>query len=179
MHLGWFGFGQSIAGIVGALTVGYIADLPRFQRSLKAMMLIVLTIALIFCLIFQLSINTLLWPDHPLIPSNSVSIGFLLTITGLFTGAASPLIYECLAEMMYPLPESLTASIYSELFNLVALIFVAVAPNQYKLMNLLVLLLMTISVIMILFSRITYKRKDAEIAKLKLSDKSLNDRNTL
>jgi hypothetical protein len=28
--LGWFDFGQSIAGIIGALAMGYLAELSRF-----------------------------------------------------------------------------------------------------------------------------------------------------
>jgi len=160
--LGWFGFGQSIAGIIGALAMGYVADLPRFQRSLKLLMVIALIFSFIFCLLFQLSIQTIFWPDHPPLPSTVVSIGILLSIGGLFSGAGSPLIYECLAEMMHPLPESLTASIYVELFNVVSLIFLAIAPNRAKLMNLLVLLMMTIGIIMVICARVTYKRKDEE-----------------
>jgi len=168
---GWFGFGQSIAGIIGALAMGYVADLPRFQRSLKSLMVIALICSFIFCLLFQLSIQTIFWPDHPLLPSTVVSVGILLSIGGLFNGAGSPLIYECLAEMMHPLPESLTASIYVELFNVVSLIFVAIAPNRPKIMNLLVLLMMTIGIIMVICARVTYKRKDEEQRREKL----LND----
>lgn len=121
-----------------------------------------LSISLVFCLIFQLSVNTVFWPERPPVPSTVVSIGFLFSLIGLFSGAGVPLIYECLAEMMHPLPESVTASIYAGLFNVVSLIFVAIAPNRSKLMNLLVLLMMTVAIIMIAFAQVTYKRKDEE-----------------
>jgi hypothetical protein len=49
-------------------------------------------------------------------------------------GADSSHVYECLAEMMHPL---LTASVFIEFFNAVSLVFLAIAPNRYKLMNLL------------------------------------------
>ncbi|CAF1144442.1 unnamed protein product [Adineta steineri] len=164
---GWFGFGQSIAGIVGGLAMGFIADLPRFQRSLKSLMLISLTFSFISCLLFQLSIRTMFWPDHPPLPSSVISIVIILSINGFFNGAGSPLIYECLAEMMHPLPESLTASIFVQLFNVVSLIFLAIAPNRAMLMNLLVLLMMTIGIIMVACARVTYKRKDDEQKKEK------------
>ena len=121
-----------------------------------------LVCSFIFCLLFQLSIRTLFWPDHPPLPSTVMSIGILLSIGGLFSGAGTPLVYECLAEMMHPLPESLTASIFVELFNAVSLVFLSIAPNQYKLMNLLVLLMMGIGLIMVICARVTYKRKDEE-----------------
>lgn len=135
-------------------------------------MLILLTVSLLFCGIFQLSVNTLLWPEHPPLSSSVTSVGFLLAMVGLFTGAGSPLIYECLAEMMHPLPESLTASIYVELYNLVTLIFIAVAPNHYKLMNLLVLILILISIVMVICAKVTYKRKDDEKSKTTVFDVS-------
>jgi MFS family permease len=158
--IGWFGFSLTIGTIVGGLAIGALADLPRFQRSLKLLLLINLSISFVFCLLFQLSVNTLLWPDRPPLPSSDVSIGILLSLVGLFSGAASPLIFECLAEMMYPLPESLTASIYVQFFNIFALIFVAIAAGRYKLMNLLVLLVIGITIGMVACARVTYKRKD-------------------
>jgi ammonia channel protein AmtB len=168
--LGWFGFGQTVASIIGALSIGSLADRPRFQRSLKLLILVTLIISLIICLIFQLSVNTIFWPERPPVPSNVVSIGFLFSLIGLFSGAGVPLIYECLAEMMHPLPESVTASIFAALFNVVSLIFVAVAPNRSKLMNLLVLLMMTVVIVMIALAQVTYKRKDEE----QTNEKSLN-----
>jgi MFS family permease len=154
--IGWFGFGQTIAGIFGAFLMGYLADLPRFQRSLKSLMLISLVVSFILCL------RTLFWPDHPPLPSTVISIGILLSAGGFFNGAGTPLTYECLAEMMHPLPESLTASVFVLLFNVVSLIFLSIAPNRYKLMNLLVLLTMGIGIIMVMCAKVTYKRKDEE-----------------
>jgi hypothetical protein len=139
--------------------MGYIADQPRFQRSFKSLILISLGLCFIFCLFFQISVRTLLWPNNPLIPSSAASIGILLSITGFFFGAAFPLFYESLAEMMHPLPESLTTSILVQVFNMVTLIFVAIAPNRSELMNLLVLLLIGISFLMAACSRIMYKTK--------------------
>jgi MFS family permease len=166
LYLGWFGFGQAIAIMVGSLTMGYIADHRRFQRSFKSLILISLILCFIICLLFQLSVRTILWPNNPIIPSSSVSIGILLSITGLFFGAAFPLFYESLAEIMHPLPESLSTSILVEFVNIVSLIFLAIAPNRYKLVNLLVLLMIGISILMVACARIKYKRKDEELRKV-------------
>jgi hypothetical protein len=67
---------------------------------------------------------------------------------------------------MHPLPESLTTSILVQVFNIVTLIFVAIAPNRSGLMNLLVLLLIGISFLMVACSRIIYRRKDEELKKV-------------
>ena len=154
--------------------MGHLADQTKFQRSLKTLILFSLICSLIFCLIFQLSVRTILWPDHPPLPSTVVSLGIILSLGGFFNGALTPLIYECLAEMMHPLPESLTASIYVELFNLFGLIFLAIAPNRSKLMNLLVLLTMIIGILMISCIRVTYKRKNEEQRKESLLDQSID-----
>ncbi|CAF3733736.1 unnamed protein product [Rotaria sordida] len=165
IEAGWFGFGQTVASIIGSLIMGYIADLPRFQRSFKLLIFISLSFCFIFCLLFQLSVRTIMWPNKPILPSSSTSIGILLSITGFFNGAASPLFYESLAEIMHPLPESLTTSMLVYFFNVVTLSFLAMAPNRYKLMNLLVLLIIGICILMVVCSRITYKRKDEELRK--------------
>ena len=156
---------MSITGIVGALIMGYLADSPRLQRSLKSLILITLTCSFICCLFFQLSIRTLFWPDNPPIKSSAISLGVVLSLVGFFSGAGSPLIYECLAEIMHPLPESLSASILVQLFNVMSLVFLAIAPDRAKLMNLLVLLIMAIGIVMIMCARITYRRKDDELMK--------------
>lgn len=122
-----------------------------------------------------MSVGTVFWPNHPPLRSSVVSIGCLLSLVGLFSGAASPLIYECLAELMHPLPESLTASIFVEVFNIVSLIFLAIAPNRYQLMNLLVLLLMGIAIVMIAFARVIYKRKDEEQKNQQHLDRSMEE----
>jgi hypothetical protein len=145
--------------------MGFVADRPRFQRSFKLLTLISLSFCFIFCLFFQLSVRTILWPTSSPLPSSAASIGVLLTITGFFFGAALPLFYECLVEMMHPLPESLSTSILVLWFNVVTLIFLAIAPNRYKLMNLLVLLMIGISIIMVACARFTYRRKDEELRK--------------
>ena len=159
--LGWFGFGSSIAGIVGALFISSIADRPRFQHSLKALIMISFVACLLSIIWFELSVRTFFY-DKPILPSTVTTIGLSTALAGLFSGAASPLIYEACAEIMFPLPESLSASIISQWNNVAGLVFLFIAPNRNNLMNLLVLIVMVISILMIVFARFTYKRRDED-----------------
>ena len=144
--------------------MGYVGDLPRFHRSFQSLILISLAFCFLFCFLFQLSVRTPMWPGRALIPSSSASIGIFLSISGFFYGAALPLFYEGLVEMMHPLPESLSTSIFVQLFNVVSLILIAIAPNRGDLVNLLVLIVIGISIIMVACARIKYRRKDGENA---------------
>ncbi|CAF1461930.1 unnamed protein product [Adineta steineri] len=67
-----------------------------------------------------------------------------------------------MAEIMFPLPESLSASILLQWLNITALILLFIAPNRAKLINLLVLIALGTSIIMSLLARITYRRRDED-----------------
>lgn len=159
--------------------MGYIADQPRFQRSFKLLMLSSLILCFAFCLLFQFTVPNVIWPDKRFIPLDSATMGILLSIIGFFFGGALPLFYESLADMAHPLPESLSTSILVQFFNIVILIFLAIAPNRGKLMNLLVLLMIGITTLMVACTRIVYKRKDEELRKIseqsyEVSDSGIN-----
>jgi predicted membrane protein len=63
---------------------------------------------------------------------------------------------------MFPLPESLSASVLVQWINIVAFVFLFIAPNRSKLMNLLVLITVAICILMIVFARFGYKRRDED-----------------
>jgi len=155
-----------LAGIVGALCLGAIADTPRFRRSLKTFILICFVGCLLSVLWLQLSVRSVFF-DKPLIGSTQVTIGFALALAGLFQGAASPLIYESLAEIMFPLPESLSACILVQWNNVTSVALLFVAAGRYKLINLLVLIVIAVSMIMIAFARVSYRRQDEDERKRK------------
>ena len=122
-------------------------------------------IALIACLLaivwFELSVRSIFYDKH-ILPSTSVTIGLSTGLAGLFAGAASPLIYEALAEIAYPLSESLSASILVQWINIVTLVFLFLAPNREKLVNFLVLVVMVVCLILIVLTRFTYRRRDED-----------------
>jgi hypothetical protein len=159
--LGWFGFGSSIAGIIGGFVLSFVADGRRFQHSLKALIMVSFVSCLIAIIWFELSVPTFFY-DTAILKSTAATIGLSTALAGLFYGAASPLIYEALAEIMFPLPESLSASILVQWNNIASLILLFIAPNQSKLMNLLVLGITIVCIAMIAFVRFTYKRRDED-----------------
>lgn len=63
---------------------------------------------------------------------------------------------------MYPLPESLSASILVQWINVVTLVFLFVAPNRGTLVNFLVLVVMVASVIIVIVTPFSYKRRDED-----------------
>ncbi|CAF1413397.1 unnamed protein product [Adineta steineri] len=158
---GWFGFCSSLAGIIGALCLGALADTPRFRRRLKMLILISFIGCFLSVLWLQLSVRSIFY-DAPILGSTQITIGLSLLLAGLFQGAVSPLIYEGLAEIMYPLPESLSASILVQWNNIACISLLFVASGRYKLINLLVLIVIALSIIMTVFARITYRRQDEE-----------------
>ena len=89
-------------------------------------------------------------------------MGITVSLVGLFFNAALPLIYEALAEIMYPLPESLSTSILVQGMNLVGVVLLFVAPNRSQLVNLIVLVSIVVCIIVVLLARFTYKRRDED-----------------
>ncbi|CAF3323271.1 unnamed protein product [Rotaria socialis] len=94
--------------------------------------------------------------------SRLLQIGLSTAIAGLFSGAATPLIYEALAEIMFSLSESLSASILVQWINIISLIFLFVAPNRDKLVNFLVLVVGVSCIVMVVLTRFTYRRRDED-----------------
>ncbi|CAF1034019.1 unnamed protein product [Rotaria sordida] len=158
---GWFSFGSSIAGIIGGLFLSFLADRRRFQHSLKTLIVITYIGCLFAIIWFELSVQSFFF-DKPILPSNAATIGLSTALVGLFSGAGFPLIFEALAEIMFPLPESLSASILAEWTNVITLILLFIAPNRYKLMNILVLIVTMVCILIIALARFTYTRRDED-----------------
>ena len=150
-----------MASIIGGLVLSSIADKPRFQHSLKIMIILCCLASLVSVVWFELSVQSLFYAKN-ILPSTVVTIGLSTALVGLFTGASSPLIYEALAEIMYPLPESLSASILVQWINVVSLVFLFVAPNRENLVNFLVLVVIVICFVMVILTRFSYTRRDED-----------------
>ncbi|UJR19611.1 hypothetical protein I4U23_022745 [Adineta vaga] len=161
---GWFGFCTSIAEIIGGISLGILADMPRFHHSFKILILISYCCYFLSVCWFNLSIGSLL-SSSKLLPSNWLTIGISVTLAGFFQGSALPLTYESIAEIMYPLPESLSASILVEFINLTTLALYFIAPNHSKLMNFIICIIIFICIILIVFTKFSYKRRDADRTK--------------
>jgi hypothetical protein len=110
---------------------------------------------------FELSIRSLFY-DKPIFQPTMTTIGLSVTFAGLFQGAALPLIYESLAEIMFPLPESLSASVLVQLSNITALVLLFIPPNLYNLLNFSVLVSIGVCILMMLYVNIDYKRRNED-----------------
>jgi hypothetical protein len=159
--LGWFGFSCSLAAIIGGLATSTLADTRYFRRSFKSIILSMLIGYFIAVLWFQLSIRTIFY-DEPVFQPSVMTIGLSVTLAGLFLGSALPLIYESLAEIMFPLPESLSASVLVQLNNITALLLLFFPPYLYKLMNFFVIISIGVCITMMLFVNIDYKRRNQD-----------------
>ncbi len=127
---------------------------------------------------FELCVHSLFY-DKAILSSTAVTIGLSTGLAGLFASGTSSLLYEALAEIMYPLPESVSTSILVQLINIVTLVFLFVAPNRDKLVNFLVLVVMIVCIIMVLLTRFTYRRRDEDERKRleKEQNQIINDNN--
>jgi hypothetical protein len=143
-----------------------------FQHSLKMLIAVSLIGCLLATVWFELSVHTFFY-EQPILSSTAVTIGLSTALAGLFYGAASPLVYEALAEIMFPLPESLSASILVQWNNIAALVLLFIAPNRDKLMNLLVLISIVVGILMVTFTRFTYKRRDEDERKRREKEQNL------
>jgi hypothetical protein len=161
IQTGWVSFGSALAGNIGGLCFAALADTRPFRRSFK-LLINISCICCFFSLVWFILMVPTYFYDQLIISSNAITIGLSLGLAGLFQGAGLPLFYEALAEIMFPLPESLSASILVQWSNIISLILLFIAPNRGKLVNLIVLVTSAISIIMISCARFTYKRRDED-----------------
>ncbi|CAF3670232.1 unnamed protein product [Rotaria socialis] len=158
---GWFGFGASLAAITGGLCVSTLADTRYFRRSFKSL-IITMTIGFFIALVwFDLLIRTVFY-DEPILKPTVTTVIVSVTLAGLFQGSAAPLVYEALAEIMFPLPESLSASVLVQFANIAVLILLLIPPSLYQWMNLLVLAAIGSCILMMGFVHIEYKRRNED-----------------
>lgn len=158
---GWFGFSCSFAAIIGGLVTSAFADTRYFRRSFKLIILTMLIGCFLAILWFQLSICTIFY-DEPIFQPSVVTIGVSVTLAGLFQGSALPLIYESLAEIMFPLPESLSASVLVQLNNVTALMLLFIPPSLYKLLNFCIIVSIGTCIVLMFFVNIDYKRRNED-----------------
>lgn len=150
-----------MAAIIGGLVTSAVADTPYFRRSFKSIILTMLIGCFLAVLWFELSTRTI-FNDEPILQPSVVTIGLSVTFAGLFQGSALPLVYESLAELMFPLPESLSASVIVQMNNITALLLLFIPPSLYKLLNFCVILSIGACILLMLSVNIDYKRRNED-----------------
>lgn len=138
-----------------------LADSRYFRRSFKIIIVTNLVCCFLALFRFQLSVRTI-FSDRPILVPNLFAISVAVALAGVFQGASVPLVYEALAETMFPLPESLSASVLVQLTNVTALVLIFIPPGFYKLMNFSVILLVALCIVMASVVHIDYKRRNEE-----------------
>lgn len=96
--------------------------------------------------------------DQPILKPTSTTITLAVILVGFFQGSAAPLVYEALAEITFPLPESLSASVLVQINNVTALVLLFIPPTLYQLMNFLIVVTVSGCILMMAFIHIDYKR---------------------
>lgn len=155
------GFLNNMAGVVGCLASGFIAD-RWFRRKLKQLLLYTFLLGTVTYVWFSVQLASPL-STTALIASNHASIIGASLLTGFFQGACDPLFYELAAEVTYPLPEGVSAGLITFVYNAAALIMLFVAPVISNIwMNTMMTLAMVLSMLLTLCVKQRYLRSDAE-----------------
>jgi nitrate/nitrite transporter NarK len=112
---GFFAFACSLAGILGGIALGKIAD-RVLPRRLKFLILVCFAVSIVFFVWFTLSFPILSLPA--VLPSTFWTALCSITLSGLFIGAVNPLFYELAAELTFPVPEATSAALVTWTLNL-------------------------------------------------------------
>lgn len=154
---GLFGFYASIAGVIGGIAIGRIAD--RFQRRLKKFVMLVFFLALI--LIIWITCMRLGY-----LPKSIVMFGVSISALGVMMNAALPLCYEMACECGYPIHEGIIGTFISLEINAAAVIFLLIKfiPNIGVIwMNWTFVGVLGTSTFCLAFLREKYHRTDVDI----------------
>lgn len=149
----WFGFWAMIAGGLGGMLFGKLHDLYKHYKIL----LIVL---------FAIDLGVFVW--FTLMTSHVIKSSYAIVMIanilgGLFMGAPSGILYEGIVELTYPVPEQTGVNVYSVLFNLWSLFFLAagdyITPTM---MNWMMCGSVAVTVVMLLTVKERYLRSEAD-----------------
>jgi MFS family permease len=142
--VGWVGFGNAVAGNIGAVLSGLVID--RFlRRRLKLGILLGVTGAFVSVTWFTMQLPCLTGWDSPpppelppaaapgmppppssppspplpsLLPRSEATLVTAVSLVGFFYGVTTPLFYEFGAELIYPVKEGMSAGLLVLIWNL-------------------------------------------------------------
>jgi FLVCR family MFS transporter len=99
---GWVGFGSALAGAIGGLVSGYVADkLPKNLARLIAGLYLTSSGAMVWFTLICLQIAPY---SVPAVYISSISVGF-------FMYGTYPLFFELVMEIVFPIPEACASAI--------------------------------------------------------------------
>lgn len=154
----WFGFYAMIAGGVGGIAFGKAHDL---YKHYKTWLLGLLSVALCVFVWFTLTMADI-------IPGAFVGSMVANIVGGFLMGAPSGIVYEGIVELTYPIPEQTGVNVYSILFNLWTLIFLACGGSiTPTMMNWILCGSVLITLIALLPLKESYPRSDVDNASVR------------
>jgi FLVCR family MFS transporter len=127
-YVGTMSFFGTVAYVVGGLLSSYLTDL-YFYRYMKNVIFACMTFNTISCLLFIASVPN--ESGKVLMDFGRVWILFVTSLCGLFNGAAAPIFYELIAEITYPIDESVSGGVASMCENLGALVLYQVVAKLF------------------------------------------------
>jgi FLVCR family MFS transporter len=162
---GWLSTAATLAGGAAGIIIGPIARQRQLRRRLKAMIIFCSVISVIFAAAFLL-LTPSLFDSTALIPGSSTILMFVfISLSGAFVGATAPLSFELSVELTYPRWESISAGSITFINNVIALIFLGVAPLiSGKAMTAFMFFVSILATLMLFPVRELYGRMDAEAA---------------
>lgn len=134
VFIGFVTFGAMMAYVTGGLVTSYVTD-RYLGRHMKRVILFCAVMNTICVLLFVACLPHRDSMTPALIPVGTGVIALLAALCGWFNGSAAPLFYELLAEISFPVPETVSGNLLSVCENAGALLMYQVvlrgAPSAY------------------------------------------------
>ena len=133
IYVGWLSFASTIAGNIGGLVLGRIAD--KF-RNMKRLLVIFMALSGISFVLFALLASGIIKGQTICYEDGSAALGLWILLVlgvlgGLFLNSTIPLYYELSLEVTYPIPEATVCTMLTNMNNVGCLIFLGIPVTQY------------------------------------------------
>lgn len=160
---GLVSFVCSCMNMVGCFATGKISDHPKMRRRHKLVTITAIIISLVF-ICTSLLFVPMPGKTRPLIVANVCVVAVFLAGFAMFIGGMTPLFYEMLAEISYPVNEGISSGLVAFLGNLITVFFLFVAPLMNSTIFIMVLAAAHVLVVVaVSFIKVVYKRQQNDI----------------
>lgn len=117
------GLANGAIGILAGICVGKLHDRFRHYKVIMVSMFVLLSASMVY---FSLATQN---GKYSVLPSSFVCILIATSLAGFAMSAANPLGYEALAELSYPISETVGAILLNNLNNLLCLVFLLIGDH--------------------------------------------------
>lgn len=158
---GVLSFVCSILGSASSLAIGQVNDIRRMRRRHKALALGSFAVSLVFLGAFLLYVRLPGAPRALLEPSHAEALVILCGIS-VSTSCITPLFYEMLAEITYPVNQAISSGLVALLGNTFAVAYLVAAPYMNPGIYVLVFVASSLSCLVLTsFVHVSYRRQDS------------------